>query len=93
MALKSRVFDDLLHLASTSRLTSAVAFAAISFAICDLAVLETAPAGVTADLDADIPRQLIHLAAVFCRFALPLAFMVAGFATRAKTAHISQRKG
>jgi hypothetical protein len=36
------------------------------------------PAVVANDLDAEIPRQLIHFAAVFCRFALPLGAMVAG---------------
>jgi hypothetical protein len=49
-----------------------------------LAVMGTASSGSRADLDAEIPRQLIHFAAEFCRFALPLGFMVAGFAIRAK---------
>jgi hypothetical protein len=85
MALKIRVFDELLHFVSTSRSRSTVTLAAVSFAICHLAAIATAPAaGVTADSDLEIPRQLIHFAAEFFRFVLPLALMVAGFATRAK---------
>jgi hypothetical protein len=48
-----------------------------------------APAGA-ADLEAEIPRRLIHFAAELCRFALPLGFMVAGFAIRAKPARITR---
>jgi hypothetical protein len=94
MANKQGVWDTFLHSVSTSRSRSAVTLAAVSFAICHLAVLGTAPdpSGITADLDVEIPRQLLHFAAVFCRFALPLGFLVAGFATRAKTARISHRK-
>jgi hypothetical protein len=94
MAHKSRVFGDLLDFVSTSRSRSAVTLAALSFAVCHFVVLGTEPAssGVAADLDAEIPRQLIHFAAELCRFALPLGFMVAGFATRAKTARSTQRR-
>jgi hypothetical protein len=94
MAHKSHVFGDLLDIVSTSRSKSAVTLAALSFAICHFVVLGTGPAspGATADLDAEIPSQLIHFAAELCRFALPLAFMVAGFATRAKTARSTQRR-
>jgi hypothetical protein len=93
MALKSRIFDDLLHFASTSRSRSTVTLAAVSFAICHLVAVATAPPPTsgTADLDVEIPRQLLHFAAEFCRFALPLGFMLARFTTRAKTARISQR--
>jgi hypothetical protein len=86
--------DDLLHFASTPRLKLAVTLAAVSFAICHVAVMVTAatPVGITADLD-EIPRQLMHFGAVLCRFALPLGFMAAGFATRAKAARASQPKG
>jgi hypothetical protein len=92
MALKSQVFDDLLNLASTSRSRSTVTSAAVSFAICHLVVMGTASSGVGTDLDAEIPRQLIHFAASLSRFALPLGFMVAGFAIRAKKAPPSQLK-
>ena len=86
MALKSRVFDDFLHFASTSRSKSAVTMAAVSFAICQLIVMGTASSGVSADLDAEIPRQLVHFAAELCQFVLPLGFMVAGVVIRAKKA-------
>jgi TctA family transporter len=92
MAHKSRVFDDLLHFASASRSKSAVTLAAVSFAICHLIVVGTASSGVSADIDVEIPRQLIHFAAELCRFALPLGFMVAGFALRARNAPPSQLK-
>ncbi len=92
MALKSRVFDDLLHFASTSRSKSAVTFAAVSFAICQLVVMGTASSGGTADVDAEIPRQLIHFAAELCQFALPLGFMVAGVVIRAKKPPPTQLK-
>ena len=94
MAHKSRVFGDLLDFVSSSRSRSAVTLAALAFAICHCVVLGTEPAfsGVTTDLDAEIPRQIIHFAAELCRFALPLGFMVAGFATRAKAARSIQRK-
>jgi hypothetical protein len=80
MALKSQVVDDLLHFASTSRLRSTVTLAAASFAVCHLLVMATgsASAGATGDLQAEIPRQLIHFAAELCRFALPLGVMVVG---------------
>ena len=84
MALKARFVDDLLRVASASRSRSAVTLAAVSFAICHLFVMGTATAAVSADLDVEIPRQLIHFAAVVCRFALPLGFMVVGFAIHAK---------
>jgi hypothetical protein len=93
MATKAQVFHNLLNFASTSRSRSTVTLAAVSFAICHLVVMGTtqAPAGA-ADLDAEIPRQLVHFAAELCRFALPLGFMVAGFAVRAKSERIAQPK-
>lgn len=84
MALKSRFVDDLLRVASASRSRSTVTLAAVSFAVCHLVVIGTATAAVSGDLDVEIPRQLIHFVAVVCRFALPLGFMVVGFATHAK---------
>jgi hypothetical protein len=86
--------DDFLQFASTPRLRLAVTLAAVSFATCHVAVLATAqtPVGITADPN-EIPRQLIHFVAVFCRFAMPLAFMVIGFAIRAKAARAGQPKG
>jgi hypothetical protein len=80
MALKSQVFDELLHFASTSRSRSTVTLAAVSFAVCHLFVMGTgsAPANGTADLSGEIPRQIIHFVAELCRFALPLAVMVVG---------------
>ena len=86
MALKPRVFADLLQFASTARSKSAVTLAAVSFAICHLIVMGTASLGASADLDLEIPRQIIHFAAELCRFALPLGFMVAGFAIDSKKA-------
>jgi hypothetical protein len=87
MAYRRGQLSDLLQLASTSRLRSAVTLAAVSFAVCHLVSMATGPgsAGGSADLDIEIPRQLIHLAAELCRFALPLGFMVAGLAIPAKT--------
>jgi hypothetical protein len=90
MALKSRVFDDLLHFASASRSKSAVTLAAVSFAICHLVVMGATSFGPHADLDIEIPRQILYFTAELCRFALPFGFMVAGFAIRAKKAPPSQ---
>jgi hypothetical protein len=88
MALKAQVFGNLLNFASTQRSKSTVTLAAVSFAICHLVVMGTAPVHVGgADLDVEIPRQLMHFAAELCRFILPLGFMVAGLATRAKPAN------
>ena len=80
MAPKSRIFDELLRFASTSRSRTTVTLAAVSFAICHLVAMGTSPAaaGGTADLAGEIPRQLIHFVAELCRFALPLAVMVVG---------------
>jgi hypothetical protein len=87
MAHKPGLLHDLLQFACASRLRSAVTFAAVSFAVCHFVVMATGAAPVTGagDLDADIPRRLIHFAAELCRFALPLAFMVVGFAMNAKS--------
>ena len=80
MAPKSRIFDELLRFASTSRSRSMVTFAAVSFAICHLIAMGTgsSAAGGTADLEGEIPRQLIHFVAELCRFALPLGVMLVG---------------
>ena len=80
MAVKWQVFDDLLHFAATSRSRSMVTLAAVSFAVCHVVVMATSPAPASgiADLDADIPRQLMHFAAELCRFALPLSVVVVG---------------
>jgi hypothetical protein len=90
MANMHGAWDSFLHIVSTSRSRSAVTLAAVSFAVCHLVVMGSGsgPAGIAADLDVEIPRQLLHFAAVICRFALPLGFLVAGFAIRAKTAPI-----
>ena len=84
MAHKSGLFDDFLHYVSTSRSRTAVTLAAISFAVCHFIVLATSPisADVSLDLDADIPRQIVHLAAVLCRFALPLGVRIVGMGLR-----------
>jgi hypothetical protein len=79
MEFKSRIRDDLLYFVSTSRSKSAITLAAVSFAICHLVVIGTASFGVSADLDVEVPRQLIYFIAELCRFALPLGFMVAAF--------------
>jgi len=80
MMPKSQIFDDLQRFASTSRSKSMVTLAAVSFAICHLIAMVTSPAaaGGAADLDGEIPRQLIHFVAELCRFALPLGVMVVG---------------
>jgi len=84
MAHKSGLLDDFLHFASTSRSRAAVSLAAISFALCHGIVLATTPisADVARDLDAEIPREIMHVAAVLCRFALPLGVMVVGMGFR-----------
>jgi hypothetical protein len=86
MAHKYGVLDDLLHFVSASRSRSAVMLAAVSFAIFHLAVMATAPGPAAADVDAEIPRQLMHFAAVICRFVLPLGFMLAGITAHARAA-------
>jgi hypothetical protein len=75
-----RVIDGLLQFASASRSRAAVSLAAISFALCHLVVIATAPplASVSGDVAPDVPRLLLHFAAVLCRFALPLAVLVIG---------------
>jgi hypothetical protein len=80
MAPKSRIFDELLRFASTSRSRSMVTLAAVSFAICHLVAMGTSSgaAGGIADPEGEIPRQLIHFVAELCRFALPLGVMVVG---------------
>jgi hypothetical protein len=80
MAAKSQVFDELLHFVSTPRSRSMVTLAAVCFAVCHLVVMGTSaePMSGSADLDAEIPRQLMHFAAEFCRFALPLGVVVVG---------------
>jgi hypothetical protein len=82
MAHKFPLVDGLLHLASTSHARSVVTIAAVSFAVCHFVVLATAPtsAVLAGNLDADIPRELLYLAAVLCRFAVPLGVMIVGVA-------------
>ncbi len=59
-----------------------VTLAAVSFAVCHFVVLATAPTSLinASNLDVDIPRELVYMAAVLCRFAVPLAVMVVGVA-------------
>jgi hypothetical protein len=82
VAHKFLAVDSLLHLASTSRARSVVTVAAVSFAVCHLVVLATAPTSVAiaGNLDVEIPRELVYLAAVLCRFAVPLGVMIVGIA-------------
>jgi surface polysaccharide O-acyltransferase-like enzyme len=82
MTHKFPQIDGLLHLASTSRARSVVTLAAVSFAVCHFVVLATAPtaAVIAGNLDVDIPRELAYMAAVLCRFAVPLAVMIVGMA-------------
>ena len=83
MAHRVHLVDSLLHLASTSRARSVVTAAAVSFALCHFVVLATAPASLAfANLDAELPRQLVYCAAVLCRFAVPLIVMIVGLAYR-----------
>jgi hypothetical protein len=78
------VLNELLRYASTSRLKSAVSLAAISFAVCHVMAMATNPSAtaIIGDLDADIPRQLLHFGAVLCRFALPLLVMIGAMRRR-----------
>jgi hypothetical protein len=80
MARKFHLVDDLLHLASTSRTRSVVSAAAIAFAACHLVVLASAPNPVVmaGSADAELPRQLVYIAAVLARFAVPLCIMIVG---------------
>jgi surface polysaccharide O-acyltransferase-like enzyme len=80
MAHKIPLVDGVLHLASTARAKSVLTAAAVSFAVCHFVVLATAPtsAVITSNLDDDIPRQLVNLAAVLCRFAVPLGVIIVG---------------
>ena len=80
MTHKFPQIDGLLHLASTSKARSVVTLAAVSFAVCHFVVLATAPTSViiAGNLDADIPRELMYMAAVLCRFAVPLGVMIVG---------------
>ena len=59
-----------------------VTLAAVSFALCHFVVLATAPTSalIAGSLDEEIPRELVYLAAVLCRFALPLGVMIVGIA-------------
>ena len=79
MTHKSPLVDHLLQVASAPRSRSVVTAAAVSFAVCHVVVLATAPAGIAAgNLDAELPRQLIQFAAVLCRFAVPFGIMLVG---------------
>jgi len=82
MTHKFPQIDGLLHLASTTKARSVVTLAAVSFAVCHFVVLATAPTSViiAGNLDADIPRELMYMAAVLCRFAVPLGVMIVGVA-------------
>jgi Na+/melibiose symporter-like transporter len=74
----TRKIENLLQLASAPRSRSVVTAAAVSFAVCHLVVLATAPT----NLDAEIPRQLVHFTAVLCRFAVPFSIMIVGMMHR-----------
>jgi hypothetical protein len=89
MAHKFHLVDDLLHLASTSRTRSVVTAAAVSFAVCHLAVLAAGPASVAAagNADTELPRQLVYIAAVLARFAVPLCIMLVGATHRRSKSH------
>jgi hypothetical protein len=93
MAHNLPLLDGLLHLASTSHARSVVTVAAVSFAVCHIVVLATAPTlgAVGGNLDAEIPRELVYLAAVLCRFAVPLGVMIIGFAQLRSKSRQTQR--
>jgi hypothetical protein len=80
MAFNAPRVDDLLRVASTSRSKSVVTLAAVLFAVCHVVAMLTGPwpAHGSVAADPDIPRQLIHFAAVLCRFALPLGVIILG---------------
>jgi hypothetical protein len=82
MTHKFPLVDGLLQFASTSHARSVVTVAAVSFAVCHMVVLATAPTpgAVGGNLDVEIPRELVYLAAVLCRFAVPLGVMIVGIA-------------
>jgi hypothetical protein len=93
MAHKFPLVDGLLHLASTSHARSVVTVAAVSFAVCHIVVLAAAPTlgAVGGNLDVEIPRELVYLAAVLCRFAVPLGVMIIGFAQLRSKSRQTQR--
>jgi hypothetical protein len=73
MIHKPPLVDHLLQLASAPRSRLVVTAAAVSFVVCHVVVLAT-------DLETEVPRQLIHFAAVLCRFAVPFGIMLVGMA-------------
>jgi hypothetical protein len=87
MARKQGSCADLLDFASAPRWRSAVFWASISFVVCHVIAMGTVPlATETAmPLDSDLLPQLLHFAAVFCRFTLPLGFVVGGLVTYLKS--------
>jgi len=80
MTHKFHPVADILHLASTSRSKSVVSAAAIAFAVCHLVVLAAAPtsSAIAGNPDAGLARQLVYIAAVLGRFAVPLCIMIVG---------------
>jgi hypothetical protein len=84
--------SGILRFASSARSRSAVTWAAVSFALCHLLGVAAAPAPAgLIDLD-EIPRQLIRFAAVFCRFMLSVAFLIAAARTRTKIAGVGRQQ-
>jgi hypothetical protein len=77
MARRQDLFADVLKFACSVRLRASVYRAALAFAACHLIAVLT-------DAQGDILQQLVHFAAVLCRFALPLVFLGAGFQGSAK---------
>ncbi len=76
MARKQNRIDDVLEFAATPRGRATVFWAAMAFAACHVAVLLTAQSGLNPN-DA-LQQQLLHFAAVLCRFVLPCAVMLTG---------------
>jgi hypothetical protein len=79
MARKQICIDDVLEFAATQRGRSTVFWAAMAFAACHMAALLTEQSG--ANPNESLQLQLIHFAAVLCRFVLPCAVMLTGVAT------------
>jgi hypothetical protein len=76
MARKQIRLDDVLEFAATPHGRSTVFWAAMAFAVCHMAALLTEQSSVNPN--ELLQQQLIHFAAVLCRFVLPCAVMLTG---------------
>jgi hypothetical protein len=79
MARKQIRMDDVLEFAATPRGRSTVFWAAMAFAACHLVALLSGRSGMNSN--DPLQQQLIHFAAVLCRFVLPCVVMLTGVAS------------